>query len=298
MTENKKLELNMPECSFGNSTDWEATIIQNKLIAFIAIHYDESSQNPCEEWDGFGQIRSLSTSHINNISIEEIESMLEDPIEKEQMVPLSYFEHGNSIWGVKGTMSSMPDFNWDGVDFAGVWIPDDECIKTVDIYEKEAIEKGKEFNRNEKFKEMASQACKTYTSYCNGEVYGFRLELFRLQIDSDGEPIEEKGNYDHLDELFEDSCWGFYDDDGMEYMKDTINDSINCHLKSMKADSELDLNGEPDYSKCNQESFDRILSTIVGKQSAQQLIAIPGIYEVVSEHFNNDILNEWGKEQL
>jgi hypothetical protein len=54
-------------------------------------------------------------------------------------------------------MNSMPDFNWDGVGFAGVWIPDKECIATVDLYEKQAIEKGEEFNRNEKFKEMAGK---------------------------------------------------------------------------------------------------------------------------------------------
>lgn len=197
--------------------------------------------------------------------------------------------------GVKGTMSNMPDFNWDGVNFAGIWIPDKECIASVDIWEKEAKEKGEQFNRNDKFKEMAEQACKTYTAYCNGEVYGYQLELYRLQNDSDG-AIEEHGNYEHLDQLFEDSCWGFYGDD-IDYMKESIVDNLQCHLNSMKAESSFDLDNNPDYSKIKQEDFDRILAVLIERDS-HTLLSIAGIYEVVSEHYNNEVLTEWEKEQL
>ena len=296
MNEKQKLELNWPDVSYDR-TNWESTIIEKKLIAFIAIHQDDTPVNPCEDWDGFGEIRSLSTKHINNISIEEVEDLIQDDIGKEQTIPLSYFEHGNSIWGVKGTMNGMPDFNWDGVDFAGVWIPDKECINTVDHYEKLAKEKNEEFNRNDKFKELAAQACKTYTAYVNGEVYGYNIELFRLQIDGDGDSIEEHGNYDHMDNLFEDSCWGFYGDD-YDYMKETVIDNLECHLKDMKAESSFDLFGNLNYDKIKQEDFDRLLQTIVGKATTSSLMAIEGIYEIVSEHFNNDVLTEWEKEQL
>jgi hypothetical protein len=296
MNEKQKLELNWPDVSFDN-TNWESTMIENKLIAFVAIHHDDTPANPCMDWDGFGDIKSLSTKHINNISVEEIEDMLQDEICKEQTIALSYFEHGNCLWGVRGSMNNMPDFNWDGTDFAGVWIPDDECIKTVDHYEKLAKEKDEEFNRNEKFKEMATQACKTYTAYCNGEVYGYRIELHRLQFDGEKDPIEEHGNYEHLDILFEDSCWGFYGDD-YDYMKETVVDNLECHLKSMKAESSFDPDGNPNYDNMKQEDFDRLLQTIVGKTATSSLMAIEGIYEIVSEHFNNDILTEWEKEQL
>ena len=67
---------------------------------------------------------------------------------------------------------------------------------------------------------------------------------------------------------------------------------------SMKSNSNLDPNGEPDYNKIPQERFDQLLTTIVGKQTGSALMTIPGLYEVVSEHFNNDVLDEWGKEQL
>jgi hypothetical protein len=178
---------------------------------------------------------------------------------------------------------------------AGVWIPDKECIATVDLYEKQAIEKGEEFNRNEKFKEMAKQACETYTCFCNGDVYGFILKLYRLQFDGDNNPIEEEGNYEHLDELFEDSCWGFFGND-INHMRDTIRDSIAHHINVMKAESGFGLEF-PDYSKMKQEDFDRILATLVNRDS-HTLLTIPGLYEVVSEHYNNEVLTEWEKEQL
>jgi hypothetical protein len=287
MTESKKLELNWPDdVSYDNKTNWESTIIQNKVIAFVSFHYDQSAINPCEEWDGFGEIRSLSHRHINSITQEEIESMLES--KEKHIVPLSYFEHGNCRWGVMGTMHSMPDFNWDGVAFAGIWIPDKECDATVDHYEKQAKEKGIEFNRDDKYKEMAEQACETYTAYCNGEVYGFIVELYRLQLDDDGEPIEDYYDYEHMDQLYEDSCWGFYGND-IDHMKDTITDSVHCHLKTMNSNSI--------FNNMSQDDFDRILQVIV-KRDASILLTIPGLYEVVSEHYNNEVLDEWKKEQL
>lgn len=299
MNEKQKIKLNWPDVSF-DSTNWESTILQDgKLIAFVSFHYDQDAVNPCEDWDGFGMIRSLSTKHGNNISIEEVEDMLQDEVCKKQIVALSYFEHGNCRWGIRGTMDSMADFNWDGVNFAGIWIPDSECIASVDIWEKQAKEKGEEFNRYKKFEEMAEQACKTYTAWCNGEVYGYRIELYRFQFDDDSEPIDDQSYYEcNIDPLWEDSCWGFYDDDDMKYIQDTILESLNLHLNSMKKKAQFDSEGEPYYAKMSNKDFERILETVITKHTASQLIQIPGIYEVVSEQFNNEILEEWEKEQL
>ena len=299
MNEKQKIKLSWPEVSF-DSTNWESTrILDNKLIAFVSFHYDQNALNPCEDVDGSGTIRSLSTKHINNISIEEIEDILIDKICKEQTILLSYFEHGNCIWGVQGTMDSMPDFKWDGVSFAGVWIPDKECIASVDIWEKEAKEKNKKFNRYEKFVEMAKQACETYTSWSNGEVYGYRIELYRLQFDDDG-ALEDQSYYeDEIDLLWEDSCWGYYGYDELDgHMKDTIINNLEAHLNSMKAKSQFDSKGESNYINMRDEDFNRILETIIKKQTPSQLITIPGLYEVISEHFNNEVLEEWEKEQL
>ena len=297
MNEKRKFELDWPDASFDR-TEWESTILQDeKLIAFVSFHYDQDAVNPCEEWDGFGMIRSLSNKHGNHISADEVNELLNE--DNDYVIPLSYFEHGQCKWGTMGSMGSMPDFNWDGVSFAGIWIGDNECIASVDVWEKEAKEKGEEFNRNEKFIEMAKQACETYTAWANGEVYGFRIELYRLQFDGD-DAIEDQSYYEcNIDSLYEDSCWGYYGYESLDgYMKDEIINNLDAHLNSMKKKAQFDSEGEPYYNKMKQEDFYRILETIIRKQPASVLITIPGLYEVISEHFNNEVLEEWEKEQL
>ncbi len=46
-----------------------------------------------------------------------------------------------------------------------------------------------------------------------------------------------------------------------------------------------------DYNKVTTEEFDHALSDILDKMTGEQFMAIPGIYEVVSEHFNNEALD-------
>ena len=41
------------------------------------------------------------------------------------------------------------------------------------------------------------------------------------------------------------------------------------------------------------EEFDSILIQLLQEMNASQLITIPGIYEIVSEHFNNEIIEKW-----
>jgi len=44
-----------------------------------------------------------------------------------------------------------------------------------------------------------------------------------------------------------------------------------------------------------QEQFDKILIEILNEYTGAQLLNIPGIYEIVSEEFNNEILERWEK---
>ena len=52
-----------------------------------------------------------------------------------------------------------------------------------------------------------------------------------------------------------------------------------------------------DYSKMTQEDYDSILIEILKQKRASQLIVLPGIYEIVSEEFNNEILKIWEQRQ-
>ncbi len=90
-------------------------------ILFVSYWRDEETENPCDSHEGLGTIRSFGSRHVNSVSDpEEAEELLKSP----GAVPLSYFEHGLGLWGVAGTMEGMPDFRWDGVSLAGVWVPD------------------------------------------------------------------------------------------------------------------------------------------------------------------------------
>ncbi len=50
-----------------------------------------------------------------------------------------------------------------------------------------------------------------------------------------------------------------------------------------------------DYSKMTDEEFDSILADLVF-ENAGTLLEIPGVYEAVSEHFNNEVLSRWEEE--
>lgn len=39
------------------------------------------------------------------------------------------------------------------------------------------------------------------------------------------------------------------------------------------------------------EEFDEALEKILDEQSGAALLAVPGVYEVVSEHYNNDVID-------
>jgi hypothetical protein len=50
------------------------------------------------------------------------------------------------------------------------------------------------------------------------------------------------------------------------------------------------------YAELTDADFDRILTRLV-IENAATLLTIPGVYEAVSEHFNNEILTTWEEEQ-
>lgn len=53
-------------------------------------------------------------------------------------------------------------------------------------------------------------------------------------------------------------------------------------------------------SDVTQEEFDRALERLLDSMTGAQLLAIPGLYEVVSEALNNDVLErakDWREEE-
>lgn len=164
------------------------------IVAYLV--QDDDCANPLEEQDGIGSIRSLSNRHRNHISQDEALEILEND---KDAVPLSYFEHGLCQWGVQGSMRGMPDFRWDGVDFAGIWIPD-ACVR-----ESYTGQDGK--TREQWMFEQAASACEQYTSWCNGDCYGVCVDVFN----KDGDKVSD------------DACWGYV---GREWAEQSRNDEL------------------------------------------------------------------------
>lgn len=51
------------------------------------------------------------------------------------------------------------------------------------------------------------------------------------------------------------------------------------------------------HEKMSTEDFDRILFDLVGEDSASNLLGIPGVYEIVAEHYHNEVLEAYDLEQ-
>lgn len=49
------------------------------------------------------------------------------------------------------------------------------------------------------------------------------------------------------------------------------------------------------YAKMTDSDFDTILERLV-EENAHNLLTVPGVYEAVKEHFNNDVLEIWESE--
>lgn len=170
-----------------------------KYILFASIEHDDSASNPCKEWDGFGAIRSLSRRHIDSIDIDEARELLKSDAD---VIPLSYFEHGNSLWMVMNAPTPAGvEFQWDGVEFAGIWIPD------KDVRESYTGQDG--LTRRQWMVKQAASACEIYTYFCNGEVYGYRLDLYLLRREG-GEVYTDRDDYRFTKAIWQDACWGYY----------------------------------------------------------------------------------------
>ena len=180
----------------------------------VKIYIDQDPPNPMKDYDGEGIFYSFSNRHINSVSQEKAEEIMRT---NKFWVPLSYFEHGLCLWDVQHgeQIGRCPDMQWDGVSFAGIWIPDDYAKDNLGIKPKTPLTK----RLRKKIEEYAAGCCKTYTSWCNGECYGY-------VVSADGAE--------------DDSCWGFLGD--IEYCKErakSVAETMDKELAETEEQTEL-----------------------------------------------------------
>jgi hypothetical protein len=153
----------------------------------IAIYADADAPNPLEDWDEMGTILSLNRRHRNFDPAGVEEAISNNP----DAVPLSYYEHGLSLWSVAGELPVDCRCRWDSVSFAGIWLPDAQTLESARNYGGQT--------RQLFMRQRARQACEVYTQWCNGDVYGYEIERIRTCKECG------TGNPESLD-----SCWGFF----------------------------------------------------------------------------------------
>ena len=51
------------------------------------------------------------------------------------------------------------------------------------------------------------------------------------------------------------------------------------------------------YDAMTDEDFDRLLLVAMKDDGMGNVLTIPGVYECVSEHYNNEVLDKWEYEQ-
>jgi hypothetical protein len=159
----------------------------------ITVYADTGIPNPLDDWSEMGHILSLNSRHRNFDPAGVEEALAGNP----DAVPLSYYEHGASLWAVTGELPPGAQCPWDSVALAGVWLPDTETLKSARRYGGRT--------RHHFMRKRARQACEVYTQWCNGDIYGF--EIARVAICHEcGQKSEEPL----------DSLWGCY---GLDYCR-------------------------------------------------------------------------------
>jgi len=155
----------------------------------ISVYHDQDAGDPTREFDGVGEIYSFCSRHRSY----DADARAREANNRDA-VPLGYFEHGQCVWFVFGAAPPGADCPWDGVPFAGLWVPD----KT--ILDEASSLTGKD--RRDLMWKRAAQACVTYTQWCNGDIYGYTVE--RLESCDKCRAVTAETL---------DGCWGIYGSD-------------------------------------------------------------------------------------
>jgi len=146
-------------------------------VFFVVIENDDSGENPASGENDECVIHSLGTRHTNH-NPHKIESIIKKykGAKRKPYVMLSYYEHGNCVWSIRG---EGPKCEFDSVDTAGLFYAGKVFIKENSKVSDE------EFNA--KLMDYARQTCTEYTAWCNGSIYKYTIYKARYdkEIDTD-----------------------------------------------------------------------------------------------------------------
>lgn len=155
-------------------------------MKIVTLWYDSDIQNPAE-FDSAWTLYSFSRRHTSFKDPSEFfpdgkpSIGLRRKLEVGTAFLLSYYEHGNSVWSLRGT---GPKCQFDSVDVAGILLckePKNMGAKTLEARRTDA-----------------GYFVDIYTAWCNGDGYGYQIE----------EEVTLPCGHKEIKDV--DSCYGFY----------------------------------------------------------------------------------------
>lgn len=171
--------------------------VAGDYVFFVTKGYDESPLHPLKEFDEMGSVFSFN-SHWG----EHADDYKRDALLAEfgsDAVMLHYTDGNDFEWYVLEGDESAAD---------GVWVPDDALIG----YAESAGEKRGSPERTARMRKYAAEALTEYNDYINGNVFRWRVVVYRARRFEDGEVSTDLKDYKKMIPVEDESCSGIYDD--------------------------------------------------------------------------------------
>jgi hypothetical protein len=187
----------------------------------LEIMIDESCESP-REWDNLTMIVTVKNNHhdIGDIQVrdsDEIRELLEDKKAKFAM-PLYVYEHS----GI--SLKCFEDKTMVGYPYNDQW--DAGCIGMVFTTEALLKEAGLFNSTKKEIIECMKTEIETYSQWCNGECYGFRLSEW-----------SKCDKCNQLEDKEIDSCFGYY---GYDHDKNGLYDAVLENSKVFKTYKDIE----------------------------------------------------------
>jgi hypothetical protein len=154
----------------------------------IRLIQDDDAENP-REWGNVGEI--LYTSHRytlgdKRVNSEAIRAITDDP--KNIWLPVYAYIHSGTQLSTGSFRGRAPHADWDSGQCGIIWCSKDRAVKEwgKKVCTKQVIEQAEKYLKGE---------VETYNQWINGEAVGYTVE----------------------GPVCEDSCWGFFPDQGVKY---------------------------------------------------------------------------------
>lgn len=191
----------VPDAS-GGTRERKTTLVGDRIV-FVEIFHDPDCECPNER-DGW----SLYSFHPRHTNYKDPESFDQEELERKMAAGLAfrldYYEHGTSNWSLsEGHHPLGVEYRWDGRRNAGVLVwegKEDDWARTSAESRLAAAE---EFAR-------------IYTTWANGECYGYRVVVHTARRTESGELYDRLSDYRFEQELENESVVGYYGRDEVE----------------------------------------------------------------------------------